>query len=198
MDISRKCYLLTGNPNSARAQFSKKILDKIGFNVNFFIFYPHECRPLSNKISMRAIYELIANGEDEWVYVFEDDINVLEHITMSEIIDYEKISQDLFYLGVCMYDHYKVYDTSLKVNNHDVVNVKGEVRGLHAISLSKEGAKKLLLFLDPMSDYQFMDTILEKFTENNPANVIRYDLESYLKGHRGIFFQDRHKFPSTV
>ena len=42
------------------------------------------------------------------------------------------------------------------------------------------------------------NTILEKFTEIYPANVIRYDLESYIKGHRGLFFQDRNRFPSTM
>jgi hypothetical protein len=198
MDVIRKCYILTGNPNSARAQFSKTVLKKIGFDVNLFTFLPHQNRVLSNKNSMRAIYELIANGNEEWVYVFEDDINVLQQIELNEIIEYEKISEDLFYLGVCMYDHYKVYNTSLKVNNHDVVSVKGEVRGLHAIALTKEGAKKLLLFIDTMNNYEFMDMILEKFTENNPANVVRYDLESDIKGHRGIIFQDRNKFRSTI
>ena len=43
-----------------------------------------------------------------------------------------------------------------------------------------------------------MDMILEKFIEIFPANVIRYDLESDIKGHRGLFFQDRKQFPSSI
>jgi len=198
MDITRKCYILTGNSDSYRAQFSKAVLEKIGFNVTFFIFFPNECRPLSNKISLHAIYELIANGHEEWVYVFEDDINTLQEITLNEIIEYEKISQDLFFLGVCMYDHYKVYDTLFKVNNHAVVTVKGEVRGSHAVAFTKEGANKLLLFYETMTDCIHSDVITENFTKNHPGNVIRYDLESDIKGHRGIFFQDRNRFPSTI
>ena len=44
----------------------------------------------------------------------------------------------------------------------------------------------------------YMDMILEEFTLINPALVCRYDLESKRKGHRGIFFQDRCQFPSTI
>lgn len=40
--------------------------------------------------------------------------------------------------------------------------------------------------------------ILELYSLKNPVNLIRYDLESYIKGHRGIFFQDRKKFQSII
>ena len=43
-----------------------------------------------------------------------------------------------------------------------------------------------------------MDVILEQFSVLYPANVCRYDLESYIHGHKGILFQDRHKFPSSI
>lgn len=38
----------------------------------------------------------------------------------------------------------------------------------------------------------------ENFSIQYPANVVRYDLESYISGHRGVFFQDRKRFPSTI
>jgi hypothetical protein len=198
MSLIRNCYVLTENIKSQRALFSKSILEKLGFNVTFFLSIPNKNRPLSNKNSMIAIYKLIQNGNDEWVYVFEDDINILQDIKMSEIIEYEKISQYSFFLGVCMYDHYKVNYDSTKVNNHEVAIVKGEVRGAHAVAFSKEGINKLLLFIENMSDCIHSDVILEKFTELYPAYVIRYDLESSIKGHRGLFFQDRTKFRSTM
>lgn len=40
--------------------------------------------------------------------------------------------------------------------------------------------------------------ILEKFSLKYPVNCIRYDLESYIYGHKGIIFQDRNCFPSEI
>lgn len=43
-----------------------------------------------------------------------------------------------------------------------------------------------------------MDVILEAFAAIYPANIVRYDLESYISGHRGVIFQDRNRFPSSI
>ncbi len=43
-----------------------------------------------------------------------------------------------------------------------------------------------------------MDVILEKYCNKYPANVVRYDLESYINGHKGILFQDRKMFQSLI
>jgi hypothetical protein len=212
----RKCYLLTCDLQSERALFCKKILETIGFQVILFQSVPNildvnndwyketplsndVCnKVLSNKLSMLKIYEIISNGEHEYVYVFEDDINVLENITIDEIIEYEKISEHFFYLGLCdnSYNSREIHST--KINNHDVTIVSGGIRGLHAIGLSKTGAKELLQFSEEYQNYIYMDMILEKFSEKYPANVVRFDLESYIHGHRGIIFQDRNKFASTI
>ena len=40
--------------------------------------------------------------------------------------------------------------------------------------------------------------ILEEFSKKYPANIVRYDLQSYIYGHRGVIFQDRLRFPSTI
>ena len=197
--MSRKCYLLTGDLNSERCQFSKNILQKVGFEVIFFNFIHNENKIISNKNSMIAIYELIANGNDEWVYVFEDDVNILEDIKIDEIIKYESISTKFFYLGLCVcQDNDKIYINKDKINNNDVIIVKGKIRGLHAIGLNKNGAKELIEFIKNFDNYIYMDMILEEFSILYPANVVRYDLESYIYGHRGVFFQDRNKFPSTI
>ena len=92
MSSKRKAYILCGEENNERTQFSKTVLENIGFETIFFKFIPHENKVLSNKISMTAIYNLIADGEDEWAYVFEDDINILENITMEEIIELVKLA----------------------------------------------------------------------------------------------------------
>ena len=38
----------------------------------------------------------------------------------------------------------------------------------------------------------------KNFIKKNPANIVRYDLESYDPGNRGILFQNRKRFPSTI
>jgi GR25 family glycosyltransferase involved in LPS biosynthesis len=198
---NRTAYLLTGDVNSERAIFSKDILDKIGFDVNIIIYTPNENRVVSNKLSMYHILELIISskdlGENEFVYFFEDDINVLEPITIDEIIEYEKFTDIFFYLGICEHKAYAT-PTNLKINNYTVFQKQGNVRGTHAFGISKNGAKKLLEFSKQFELDKYMDMILEDFSVLYPANVVRYDLCSTIWGHRGIIFQDRTKFQSIM
>ena len=201
----RIAYLLTGDETSERTLFSKEVLENIGFDVHMILFLAHPNKVISNKISMQLIYQRIAemSSDDDddadhyFAYVFEDDINVLEPITLEEIVKYENVSERFFYLGVCQYDNIKVIPTVIKINQSPVYQVSGGIRGLHAIGLSKKGAKELLAF-SQTSDWEYMDMILEDFSRLYPANVVRYDLCSYIPGHRGIVFQDRERFPSTI
>ena len=193
----RTGYILTLNPESVRAIFSKNILEKIGFDVIFIKPILNNDKVLSNKISMQYIYDLIIESQNDYAYVFEDDINTNEEIQLDEIIEYEKISEMFFYLGVCEYDREKGKISSIKIKNHDVYTKSGFCRGLHAIGLSKKGAKAFLQF-SRETEERYMDVILEKFSKIYPANVCRYDLESYIPNHRGILFQDRKQFPSTI
>ena len=198
MSINRVAYLLTTNKESDRTLFSKQILTQIGFNVVLVQHTPHSNPVISNKISMCHIYELIHNGTDEYAYVFEDDINVLENISLSEIIKYEPISNKFFYLGICEnIGNSTIKDTMYSINSHKVLSISGNVRGLHAIGLSKNGAKELVEFAI-QSNFEYMDMILEEFSKKYPANIVRYDLQSYIYGHRGVIFQDRLIFPSTI
>ena len=106
----RNAYLLTCNPNSDRAIFSKSILEDIGFNVIFFQAIPHENPLLSHRQSMIQLYTIIANdvnsGDSDWSYVFEDDINKLDDIKLDEIIQYEAIS-DKFFSNTVNLEQYK-------------------------------------------------------------------------------------------
>ena len=194
--MSRKGYILTVDPESERASFSKSILEKIGFDVIVVKAIPDKDKVLSNKKSMQYIYSLIIESQNEYSYVFEDDINTLEEIRLDEIIEYEKFSEIFLFLGVCEYEK-KANNTGIKIRNHDVYKKSGFCRGLHAIGLSKKGTEALLKF-SKGSNERYMDVILENFSKIHPANVCRYDLESYISGHKGIFYQDRKQFPSTV
>ena len=202
MNTSRIGYLLTTNEESARYIFSKNLLEKIGFTVHCVKAIPHENKMLSNKLSMQYIYDKIQNSEEGFYYVFEDDINILDNITLDEIIEYEKISKKFFYLGVCEYGGYLAFKSDIEIYGHEVYYKQGYAFGLHAIGINTNGAKELLEFSkkEEFHELYLMDVILNKFCAfYNPAYVVRYDLEySEVKGHKGIFFQDRNKFPSTI
>lgn len=200
----RTAYLLTTNENSPRAQFSKKVLENIGFTVVFFKAIPNNDKVLSNKISMMHIYNNIyLNTNEEWGYVFEDDINVVEPIFLDEIMQYEKISDRFFYLGCCVMSWSStmgknVISTDFVINNNQVIKISGMVRGLHGIGINREGTKELFQFAKNSKE-RYMDCVLEQFSYKYPANVVRYDLKSPQENdHRGILFQDRLTFPTTI
>ena len=196
--MSRNAYLLTCDSNSERTKFSKNILDEIGFNVILCQAIPNFKPLLSHKQSMISIYNIIANDlSNEWSYIFEDDINKLEDIKIDEIIEYEKISNKFFYLGICKYGEDTLCETEHTINNHKVYSISGSVRGLHALAFSRVGMIDFIDFLKNFS-LEYMDVILELYTLKNRSNVVRSDLESYISGHRGIIFQDRNKFTSII
>jgi len=58
--MNRNAYLLTVDPLSKRAIFSKNILEQIGFNVILVTALTNSNKVLSNKLSMLHIYEIIS------------------------------------------------------------------------------------------------------------------------------------------
>lgn len=193
----RNAYLLSYDITSERSLFSQTVLTKIGFTVHIVPCIPHKNPLVSNKLSMISIYKKVVETDD-YAYIFEDDINIHEDITLDEIIKYEKISPMFFYLGFC--EEINVPITIRKVaviNNHNVIQIKGHCRGLHAIGMSNQGAQTFLKFIEH-SNENYIDVLLDNFTLTYPANIVRYDLESYIIGHRGILFQDRKKFASYI
>ena len=199
MEINlRNAYLLTQDVESDRAQFSRKILINIGFNVIFIKALKHIDKVKSNKYSMQYIYKEILKKNNNYSYVFEDDINILEQITIDEIIEYEQYSPKLFYLGVCKYNNNEgITKLNIKINNNIVYSVNNYVRGLHGLGISLSGAKEIIK-LSEETDLPYMDMIIENYIRLNPAIIVRYDLESYIYGHRGILFQDRKRFMSKI
>ena len=193
--IKRKAYLLTCDENSERAIFCKNLLTKIGFDVILFKAIPHEDPILSHKLSSLEIYRLISIGEDEWVYVFEDDINVHYEPTLEEIVKYEEISKDknFFYLGCCIFKELIYPISDLKINNHKVGIANGNQRGSHAMAFSKTGANEIYI-VGSSSPLKDIDAIHDVYTTFYPTYVICCDLESYIKGHIGLFYQDRKRF----
>ena len=197
MTTGRNAYLLTTNCESERTSTRKKLLEEIGFTVNTVPHTPHEDPVISNRLSMMNIYTIIAKSNLKWAYVFEDDVEIHEKISIEEIIEYEKISSRFFYLGMCTFWPRMARFTGNIIRGHNVYSMAGNVRGLHAIGISNKGAKELL-WLSQKCPYKYMDMVLEFFSFKYPANIVRFDLQSYIPGHRGIMFQDRAKFETTI
>jgi len=194
--IRRNAYLLTLNPRSERALFSKSVLERVGFTVTFAPVVPDQDKVLSNKKSMQAIFSTVAESSDAYSYVFEDDINLLDEIRLGEVVQYEPRAEMFFYLGLCEYGPKNAVDTGIVIEGHRVFQKAGGCRGLHAFGLSKKGAAKLLA-CSVLDEERYMDVILEKFSISHPAHVVRYDLQANVR-HMGVFFQDRARFPSTI
>lgn len=193
----RTAHVLSVDPASDRTQFSKNVLENIGFDVKIFESIPHKNKILSNRQSFQSIYEIIIQSGEEYSYVFEDDINILAPITLDEIIQYEAISEHLFFLGICEYGNKNVEITNHQINGSIVYRKAGKLRGAHAIGISKATTIELLE-LSKKSNIGHMDMLLENLSERYPANIVRYDLESYISGHKGVIFQDRRRFPSII
>ena len=197
----RNAFLLTGDTVSKRYKFVSKLLTKIGFTVIPVIFIRLKKKVKSNKNSMMKIYKLISTSvpDNTWSYVFEDDINILDkNLKLNDIIKYEPISTNLFYLGMCDPDKRTWIKTKNKVDGKIVRQKRGMIRGLHAIALSKEGALSLYDFTKDRG-HGYMDVFLDNYTKTHPANVMRSDLISPCHpGHKGMFYQDRNAFTSLI
>lgn len=198
--ITRNAYILCEHENTPRCIDSTKMLESIGFRVSCIPYIKHYDKVYSNKISMQQIYTKITNSNDEWSYVFEDDINKIYNISLNEIIEYEKISSHIFYLGACMpnLSTGHVYDSKTRINNSQVITLRGACHGLHAIALSKKGATELLQ-LSKITKERYMDVILKIYTITRPAHIVHFELMSpYDSTHRGVIYQDRQKYPTTI
>lgn len=196
--MTRKAYILTCDKKSERAKHSKNLLSSIGFEVTLcdIVSYP-TCVATSNLMSMRRIYQTISKSNNEWSYVFEDDFNFLEPISLSEIIEYESISDHLFYLGCCMENVSRANKTKNSINGHTVYTLN-KTACLHALAFKKSSINLIYTYIEKYSHLKFLDQIIgDKFVGDHGANVVRYDLISPQEsGHRGIIYQDRIKFPS--
>jgi len=211
--MNRTAYLISSSQQRflARQATARAVLEKVGFSVVVVEFIPHARPAISNKLTHQHILEQVLASNDTYAYVFEDDVNVAEAITLDEIIQYEAFNSRWFCLGICEYSGSvpEVHETCTYgglngkyaghiINNHPVLSMSGWFRGSHAYAVSQKGAQELLDFSKAM-DHDYFDVQMEAFSVTHPVPVVRYDIDRKNNGHRGIFFQDRDAFPvSTV
>jgi len=197
----RTAYLLTTDEQSNRTKSSKDILQSVGFNIKTEIAFDYKLcnnnRYQSHLLSFRRILEDALLEKEDWFYFFEDDIAICEPIQIDEIIKYENICDDFFYLGCCLPNTARGIVTEHQIQDHIVYKLHGDIRGSHALGISKKGAKHILDFLEksrPHCADMFGITSVDLFVP-----CIRFNLVSpQHPGHRGIFYQDRLTHPSIV
>jgi Glycosyl transferase family 11 len=207
----RTSYLLTVDPNSNRATTVKTTLSNIrGFQVQTVTAIPakdtsEESRRISNRDSILSILRTIANQDcDMFHYIFEDDVALIEPVTLHEITLYEIISkeQGIFYLGACLYNQVTLEPTPYDIYDHLVYKVKENIRGAHAFAVTPRCAKQILMFYEShFIDEIASDVILENYVNQftNGIHVVRPDLISpFMDTHRGIFYQDRVNHSSII
>ena len=205
----RVAYVVTLNTTSVRFVQTSDILEEIGFTVRpitaDFIGETVTQRTFSNKLSILKAIELIAQGQDAWGYVFEDDIlkHELSSYRLSDVIGFERQGPRFHYLGVCLLDSQseKRYTCG---------------RCAHAMGFSKEGATELLAFARlsrpvtsklkgettvPFKE-PYMDVIVDTWCQAYGGFMVIGPLQESLrasaKGHVGMFIQDRKRFSSII
>ena len=192
-------YVLTKDLNSHRAKFSKNILQKIGFNVIFFKAIKDRKPMISHRKSMYAIYEkILKEEENDYCCIFEDDINTDLNIKLEYIKNYEKLKEDIIYLGFSDYKA-QYLETDNIINDKKLKKVRGGIRCIHSLMVSKKGVEILKNLYDVNPKQLHMDVLLENYTLTKPLYVIREDIVSPCENkHYGIFFQDRRIFKSQL
>ena len=197
--IQRNAYVLTVDENSERATLAKSVLERIGFNVILFEAIKDEFPMKSHRKSMYAIYEKIIEEEkNKYCYVFEDDINITKEVDLKYLTEYETTGEDIYYLGFC-YNKGKIIKQETKIHDEHLCRIRGGVRGIHSLCMTKRGAEILKGLYDSNPKMNHMDVLLEGYTKTNPLIIIGRNLRSPChSGHFGIFYQDRKRFKSEL
>lgn len=201
----RKAFVITVDLDGPRARFARDVLSTVGFEV-LLTRAVHDPDPvLSLKRTNMQLWEHIAThcAENEWMYIFEDDVNMLDKLTIAQLVPYERHAESagMFFLGCCLRGWGGVIDTPTLIDGHPVVHVRGHVRGAHAIGYSRTGARAILALAQTpeQTRERHVDIITEAFTTTvvGGVPVVRFDLHSDVDGHNGIVFQDRRRFPHS-
>lgn len=212
----RESYLITTNENSDRVNAAKTVLSEVGFHINVIKALPrsndeYHSKMASNRNTMLYIVDEIGKKEgNDFYYIFEDDVNVLKPVKLDEIIEYENISREceLFYLGCCRYNY--TFDNTIEtehcIRGNTVYKVTKFIRGTHAFAMTPNTARKMCDFfmtnekILEESDVIPFDIMLEMYVHEctNGVMTMRHELESNVKDHFGLFFQDRNRFPSII
>lgn len=195
----KNAYVLTTDKNSDRAKNAERVLRKIGFNIIFFEAFKEKNPMISHRRSMEAIYDKILEEEKEdYCCIFEDDIDTTLDINLDYISNYESLNEDVVYLGFC-YNKGKFLKTHDMINGENLYRIKGGIRGIHSLLVSRKGVELLKKLYQENQQCLHMDVLLERYSLKQPLFVVKKDARSPCHGsHYGIFYQERRKFKSQL
>jgi hypothetical protein len=228
-------FIITNNCTSLRFNTTKENIERVF--PNYFHIYCFKAIPLndsrihtaastvlkkfsSNLLAFVRIwtYEIpkySKNGELEWSFVFEDDVNFIEPSKVSllnyinalqELMEYPEIhlNHGVFYLGICgpTFTN-QSHPLITKSSNNSLLSYRGYGWCLHGMGLTTKRAKD---FWTEISSYhpttdRVMDAYLREYCIRSRTEY--YTLGSNLHwppgtGHYGIAFQDRKRFSSGI
>ncbi len=224
--------------NSARYNFTINNLER-GF-PKFFNFICHEYPILNDsrihtspslvakKVSSNLIaftdvwtYEIPNHSkyEDEWSFVFEDDVNVVEpsewlskkKVSLSNyneiligLMHYDEVRNrhGFFYLGICG-PIFEKTERPIKTVRSIIHHYKGYGSCAHAMAITKKRSRNFwsdLASFRPNND-DAMDTSIKAFSIRSSMKF--YTLGANIEmpqgtGHFGIVYQDRRKLKTTI
>jgi hypothetical protein len=229
-------FIITNDCNSNRFKSTKDNIERVF--PNFFHIYCFKSIPLNDSrihTSSSSVYKKFSsnllsfifvwtyeipkysqyNNDNEWSFVFEDDVNFIRpsKVSLSNYIEaLQKLMTNteihfqhgLFYLGICGPTFENNSQTLIiKYSNDKILSSKGYGWCAHAMGLTIKRAK---YFWTEISSYRpTPDAAIDAFIRDY---CIRSGNQYYIlgsnlhwppqTGHYGIAFQDRRKFPSQM
>jgi len=200
----RMAYVITLNTSSPRYLQTSSLLRGFGFHVTPvqppYIGETRHLKTLSNKAALFTAVSAVSTGNDNWGYLFEDDVcmhELWDARGLSEILQSEASSPYFQYLGVC----------SLEKPQRRMCG-----RCAHAMGFSKIGAKEFLKFSQQLNHpllasgnspwkEPYFDIVAEGWCRQHAGFPVIGPLERSGRGevdHYGAFIQDRVRFDSEI
>lgn len=225
-NLERTGYLITVDRNAPRAINAAKVLQRSGFTVVAVTAIPAKSKRRSCRLTMSKALKLLIAADDEWGYIFQEDIARNEWTTtLPDIVNYEKADPDYVYLGVCMDWH----GTPPSISSHHHSNEIGKYvvacgKCAHAQGVSKQGAKKILSWFKQqddaytqkansiagwdktpegeaagLDDRSFDAPVMKMCLKHGGYPVVKNsEVSPWDRSHRGLFYQDRKEYPTTI
>jgi len=194
-------YVLSMDKDSLRSKHTEKTLNTVGFKVEYITPQTRgnaiSDKLWSNKMAFLNLLEkYLESNSTSWLYIFEDDITAHSGTSLQDIRDIEARSTKFVYLGICG-TSVQFFLQSWTLQNQGKCGTCA-----HAMGFSRKGAQEFMAFSQEKTDMNAtnFDVVVAAWCLSlGGFPVLRFDLRSpQIEGHRGVFFQDRLKFATSI
>lgn len=194
-------HVLSMDAGAPRARHTANALAAVGFQVVFVAPSAGGLtiadKVLSNKRAfLDALERHLQGSPAAWLYLFEDDITAHRGIYLPDVQATESRATHFMYLGIC----------GPRVRAEWPLLKSGGRCGrcAHAMGFSRAGAAAFLAFnrnnTDAYTHGMYLDVMVEAWCLSlGGFPVVHFDRAApHEPGHRGVFYQDRRKFPTGI